>query len=182
MHSYKVEGIILKRSNFGEAGKLLTVFTRNQGKITVKAVGVRKTLSKRSGAIELFNYISAVVIKGKGDLDTLAEVQVTNSFSSWRPHIGRVTLAYQLAEVIDKLTPDHQPHSEILDILISSFSQLGNLTDDWKLTTDNWLVNVMQELGYLERHQAFKGDIHKLIEETSQRSLNSPKLLSKLKQ
>lgn len=181
MRSYKIEGVILKRSNFGEAGKLITIFTQDHGKMTVKALGVRKTLSKRSGSVELFNYIKAVVIKSRGDIDTLAEVQVINSFSNWRPHIGRVTLAYQLAEVVDKLTPDQEVHPEILDILVSSFSQLGSLTDNWKLTTDNWLVNVMQELGYLERHQAFEGDIQKLIEETALRPLNSPRLLQKLK-
>ncbi|MEK9200621.1 MAG: DNA repair protein RecO [Patescibacteria group bacterium] len=181
MNSYKIEGVILKRTNFGEAGKLLTIFTRDQGKITVKAVGVRKTLSKRAGSVELFNHIRAVVIKGRGDLDTLAEVQLVNPFSSWRPHIGRVTLAYQLAEVVDKLTPDHQPHPEIFDILVSSLSKLSVLGSDWQLAIGNWQLAILQELGYLEKGQPFKGDIQKLIEETSQRPLNSPKLLAKLK-
>lgn len=181
MASYKVEGIILKRSNFGEAGKLITLFSRDHGKITLKAIGIRKTTSKRAGSLELFNHVKAVVIKGKGDLDTLTEVETLNVFASWKKFLGRITLAYQLAETVDKLTPDRQPHPEIFDILLQSLSQIGSLTDNWKQATDDWLVQIMQELGYLEKEVSFTGDIQRLIEETSLRPLHSPKLLSRLK-
>jgi len=53
MKSYKTEGIIIKRKNFGEADRILTIFTKNKGKISIVAKGVRKINSRRAPHIEL---------------------------------------------------------------------------------------------------------------------------------
>ena len=51
MKTFVAEGIVLKRRNVGEADRILTVFTRTNGKMIIKAVGVRKIASKRSSHI-----------------------------------------------------------------------------------------------------------------------------------
>ncbi|OGC91965.1 DNA repair protein RecO [Candidatus Amesbacteria bacterium RIFCSPHIGHO2_02_FULL_47_9] len=181
MHSYTDEGVVIKRFNYGEANKLLTLFTRNHGKVTIKAIGLRRSTSKRVGLLELFNHIKFHAVFGRGEIDTLTEVQLIESHPYWRKHLGRVTLAYQMAEVIDKLTPDHQPHPEIFEVLKSSFLEIGNLKIDWKLKIENWKLQILQELGYWSRDKGFPGDIDKYIEELINRPLHSPKLLSKLK-
>ena len=53
--TYKTEGIILKRINFGEADRILTSYTKHFGKISLLAKGVRKITSRKGGNIELFN-------------------------------------------------------------------------------------------------------------------------------
>ncbi len=181
MTSYSFEGIVIKRFNFGEAHKLVTLFTKDQGKITLLAKGLRKPSSKRAGTLELFNHIKASAARGRGELDTLTEAQLVNSFSSWRKHLGRITLAYQLCEVIDKLTPDRQPHPEIFEILKGSLLEIGNLKIDWKLKIENWKVEILRELGYWSKEQEFQSDIDKYIEELINRPLHSAKLLQKLK-
>lgn len=181
MNSYTSEGIVIKRSNLGEADKLITVFTKNHGKITLVAKGLRKLSSKRAGSMELFNQVRISAIKGKGELDTLAEVQTVNSFSSWRKHLGRVTLAYQLAEIVDKLTPDHHPHPEIYEILFLALSQISKLGADWEIQISNFKLQIVRELGFWPRHKEYYGNINQLIEEIANRPYHSPKLLNKLK-
>ncbi|MCB0031542.1 MAG: DNA repair protein RecO, partial [Anaerolineales bacterium] len=52
--SFRVEGIVLRRSDFGEADRLLTLFTKEQGKIRAIAKGARKPQSRKTGHVELF--------------------------------------------------------------------------------------------------------------------------------
>lgn len=181
MYSYTDEGIVIKRSNIGEADKFITLFSKNHGKITAIAKGLRKPTSKRAGLLELFNLIKFHAVQGRGGLDTLTEVQLINSFSSWRKYLGRVTLAYQLAEAIDKITPDRDPHPEIFEILSLSLSQISNLKFDWKLNIEHWTLNILQELGYWPKNQDFSGDVYEFLERILSRPLHSPKFLSKLK-
>ncbi len=181
MNSYSDLGIILKRSNLGEADKLITFYTQNHGKVTAIARGLRKPTSKRAGSLELFNIVKSSFIKGKGDLDTLAEVQILESNPGWRRYLGRVNLAYQLVEVVDKLTPDHQPHPEIFAILSQSLSQIGEFGRDWELKIKNLKLKILVELGYWPRTKEFVGEIDQFIESLINRPFNSPQLLTKLR-
>ncbi|MEK7091012.1 MAG: DNA repair protein RecO [Patescibacteria group bacterium] len=181
MNSYSDVGIVLKRLNLGEADKLITFYTRHHGKVTAIARGLRKPTSKRAGSLELFNLVKSSFIKGKGELDTLAEVQILNSHSGWRKHLGRVNLAYQLAEVVDKLTPDHQPHPEIFAILKDSLSQISSLGSDWPLKIKNIKLKILVELGYWPQAKEFIGEVDEFIENLINRPLNSPKILDKLR-
>lgn len=181
MRSYTIEGIIIKRSNLGEADKLITLFTRDHGKMTVIARGIRKLTSKRAGSLELFNLVKVGVVPGRGRMDTMTEVQQIKSYSNWRKHMGRVNIAYQLVETVDKLTPENEPHPQIFSILCSGLEQIGDLGDQWQRTVEGWLLQIVAELGFWSEDQKFNGDIYTLIEEVSERSFNSPKLLNKLR-
>lgn len=181
MRSYNLEGIIIKRSNYGEADKLVTLFTKTHGKVTLMARSIRKLTSKRAGSLELFNLVKISAVPGRGQIDTLTEVQSLKSFTDWKSQMGRVNIAYQLAETVDKLTPDRQPHPQIFTILSNGLSQISELGASWQQTVENWLLQIITELGFWSQDQEFKGDIYEFIESVSERSLNSPKLLKKLR-
>jgi recombinational DNA repair protein (RecF pathway) len=95
--------------------------------------------------------------------------------------MGRVNIAYQLAETVDKLTPDRQPHPQIFTILANGLAQISELGASWQQTVENWLLQIITELGFWSQDQEFTGDIYEFIESVSERSLNSPKLLAKLR-
>lgn len=182
MHSYSFEGVIIKRSNLGEADKIVTFFTRDHGKISLVAKGLRRPTSKRAGSLELFSLIKGHAIKSRGSLDILTEVSLLDSFSSWRMHLGRITLGYQLCEVIDKLTAEHQTYPQTYEILISGLKDIGKLSDGWHEIFSSWLVEIIRDLGYWPHEQTFTGDINQFIEDLSERRLYSPTMLKKLSQ
>ena len=57
--SYKTEAIVLKRTNFGEADRLVTVFSQPRGKLVLLAKGIRRLTSRKKGHLELFNRATA---------------------------------------------------------------------------------------------------------------------------
>ncbi|HBC73206.1 MAG: repair protein RecO protein [Candidatus Amesbacteria bacterium GW2011_GWB1_47_19] len=181
MPGYSSEGIVIKRQNFGEAGKIITLFTREKGKINLLAKGIRKTTSKRAGSLELFNRVKISAVKGRGELDTLTEVLLVENFARWRKYLGRITIAYQLCEVVDRLTPDRQPHPEIFEILCQSLAEISVLKNDWKPRTDEWFLEIIRELGFWPKNQDYHGDIFDLIEEIASRRINSTSFIQKLK-
>ncbi len=66
MSGFKTEGIVLKRRNFGEADRILTIFSKERGKITVLAKGVRRITSRRAGNVELLNRTVMYLHQGRG--------------------------------------------------------------------------------------------------------------------
>ncbi len=181
MHSYSLEGIIIKRRNSGEADKIITIFSLQKGKVVLKAKGIRKLNSKRAGSLELFNHVKVAAVPGKSNPDVLTEVVVLNSFSSWRSFLGRVNLAYQIVEAVDKLTPENQPHPRVFEILKTAFLNIDKLNSDWESEIGNWMLEIIRDLGYWPDDEVFTGNIYEFIEEISNRPFNSRKILSKLK-
>lgn len=181
MHSYTDIGLVIKRHNLGEADKLITLYSKDHGKVTLKARGVRKLTSKRAGSIDLFNYIKFHAVSGRGEIDTLTEVENISDFSNWKIHLGRVNIAYQLCELVDKLTPDHEPHPEIFNILKDLLLKIGELGLDWELEIVNWKLSILEKLGYWDKSKVFDGDVNQFVESVSERPLHAHKILHMLK-
>ncbi len=182
MTGYSFVGVVIKRHNLGETDKLVTFFTSEFGKITLVAKGLRRLSSKRAASLELFNLVKGHAVQGRGSLDTLTEVVLIRSPHAWRKYLGRIALGYELCEVVDKLTAEHQPFPATYRILVSSLTTIGSLGDDWRREFDAWLVDILRDLGYWPKGSAFTGDVITFIESISERRLHSPRLLKKLAQ
>jgi DNA repair protein RecO (recombination protein O) len=113
--SYSVEGIIIKRVNIGEADKIITLFTRQKGKICCLAKGIRRIHSKRAGALELFNIVKAQINIGKS-LDYIVEVEQKSCFPATK-EFKKILGAYQVIELVDRLTAQNQENSDVYKLL-----------------------------------------------------------------
>ncbi|OGY14110.1 MAG: DNA repair protein RecO [Candidatus Blackburnbacteria bacterium RIFCSPLOWO2_02_FULL_44_9] len=149
--TYSTEGIILKRRNWGEADKILTIFSKNHGKIRVVGKGVRRPTSRKRGSLELFSYTHIMLANGRS-LDIITDAEIKESFDSWREDLVKVGVAYHLCEIVDRLTAEQQENKEVFNLLLASLRSLENL-DYWQLypLTENFKVKVLEELGFLER-------------------------------
>lgn len=123
MRYSNIEGIVLKRRNVGEADRLVTIFTRQHGKIQVKAVGVRKIASKRASHIEPLNRITCTIYRGKG-MPLLLEAQAGELFGSLKENLQKLGLAYHVCELIDGLCPENQENQQVFDLLTDTFARL----------------------------------------------------------
>lgn len=177
MRSYKTEGIILKRSNYGEADRILTVFTRNHGKIKVLAKGVRRIKSRRGPNVELFNWAILFLTKGK-NFDLLSEAEVKDTFSEVRSDLVKVGSAYYLCELIDNLCPERQEHKDVFDLLTESFKSLP-FSDQQSFLSD-FKLSLLIKLGYWSKDRPALEDSERFIEEIIQRRLKTPKFLTHL--
>jgi len=179
MRSYKTEGIVLKRINYGEADCILTIYTKHYGKIRAIAKGVRKLTSRKAGSLELFNNVVLFLVKGK-NLDIITEAQVVNLFRYWRKDLLRVGVAYYFCELTDKLTPDEQPNQEIFNLLKDYLSKLSrsSLSDLIKSFEKDILIDL--GFGIPKEWENEKGSLKPYIESITEKKINSSEILKKI--
>ena len=133
MRNFRTEGIIIKRRNFNEADRLLTVMTRDYGKIQIKAAGVRKITSRRGAHIELLNYTALHLYRGK-TFSILTEAKVIDDFSPIKEHFGKVGFAYHLCELVDGLCPENQENRNVFFLLQRTLRDLSQSDDAMSLS------------------------------------------------
>jgi recombinational DNA repair protein (RecF pathway) len=124
MRHFKTEGIIIKRRNFGEADRILTVMTRDYGKIQIKAAGVRKITSRRSAHIELLNHTVLHLYKGH-TFSVLTEATVISDFARLKAQFEKIGLAYHVCELIDGLCPENQENRAVFFLLQRTLAELA---------------------------------------------------------
>lgn len=119
------EGIILSRTNYGEADRILSILTPDHGKLRLGARGVRKVKSKLAGGIELFSTSHITYIEGKREVGTLISTRLIKHYGNIVKDIGRVQLGYELIKLLDKATEDH-PEAEYFHLLELAFAALDD--------------------------------------------------------
>lgn len=125
---YRTEALVLRRSDFGEADRLLTVFTPSYGKIRLVAKGARKPTSRKSGHVELFSHGQYMVAVGR-ELDILTQAETIEPFLALRSDLLRTTYAYYVAELADAFTAERDENRHIFDLVRDAFG--------WLCTSDN---------------------------------------------
>lgn len=178
---YKTEAIILKRKIIGETDRILTIFSKQYGKIKVIAKGIRRTSSKRSPHLELFTHVDLVLHKGK-IWDSVTEVNTIETFQGLRKHLSRISIAYYLSELVDRLLPEKQEHADVFIFLAQSFHMLndGKYKKGREFCEQRSLM-LLQMLGYIpDAHAMDFMEIQAFIENIIGRRLNTQKLLTKL--
>jgi len=180
MASYKTEAIILKRINFSEADKILTIFSKHYGKIHVLAKGVRKINSRKGGNLELFNQVNLFLAKGR-NLDIITEVELQDSFKSWRRNLIRVGVAFYLTELVDKLTAESQQNVGVFSLLRRSLLAIGDRTSLSELIRE-FEEKMLDGLGFGVPKQLRDkpGSLSDYIEEVVEKRLKSKDVLKRI--
>jgi DNA repair protein RecO (recombination protein O) len=125
---YRIEAIVLRRSDFGEADRLLTVFTPDRGKLKLVAKGARKPTSRKSGHVELFSLGQLLVAVGR-ELDIVTQAETVEPFLPVREDLLRTTYAYYLAELTDAFTAEHDENRPVFDLLKEALAWLCTAAD-----------------------------------------------------
>jgi len=125
MNQLVATAIILSRTNYGEADRILTVITPEYGKLRLLAKGVRRVKSKLAGGIELFSTSEITFIKGRGEIGTLVSARLGNFYSHIAKHLDRTMLGYGLIKLLHKATED-EAEPEYFEALKQAFEALDN--------------------------------------------------------
>ena len=120
--TYNTEALVLKRTNLGEADRLITFLSKYKGKFTAVAKGVRKITSRRAPNLELFNHIRGQFVMGK-DLDIVAEVESIQTFRNVKENLQKIASGYHLAEMTNGFLADGQG-SSVFDLLKETLERL----------------------------------------------------------
>lgn len=142
---YKDEGVVLKTIKLGEADRIVTLFTRDNGKVRAVAKGIRKTKSRFGGRLEPFTRVSLLVYRGR-NLDTITSADILDSYKGVRADYARLTAAATLAEMVEKITPDGERAANVYALLLAGLEALGD--DEAGTVVPAFLVKILSLAGY----------------------------------
>lgn len=146
MALYKAEGIVLRTRNLGEADRIITLYTREKGKVECVARGSRRQRSRLTGATQLFTHGRYMLYSGKS-LDSLSQAEIAESFVRLREDLTGMGYASYLAELVDVSIEPGEPSEDIFHMILDAFVALVRKVDP--NTVARWFeFRLMTLLGY----------------------------------
>lgn len=175
--NYADEGVVLSRKNFGEADRVITIFTKNNGKVSFVAKGIRNIKSRKKGHLEVFSNIKLSSVTGNG-MDIITEAYTIHNFGRIRQDLKKTAVAYYLLETIHKITHDTEKNHELYTLLVDALKKL----DSDERATDvknNFTKEVLVLLGFWPSHLPMHHP-DQILEDVIERKLNSSRIGKKL--
>lgn len=123
MKQFETDAIILKRLNFSEADRILTVITPERGKISLIAKGVRKTKSKLAGGLELFSVSEITYVEGKSELKTIVSTRLKVHFKDIVNDVNRTMIGYDFMKIVNGFS-EHSDEPAYYHLLLSGLEAL----------------------------------------------------------
>jgi len=170
-------GFVLSRKNFSEADRIITLYTKDYGKIALIAKSVRRTKSRKRGALEVFSHIKFSGYAGKG-IPYLLEVEAINDFNIIRGDMRKVTVAYFFMEVISRLTREDEEHQKLYYLLKEYLLKLVTSNSLKKLRKE-FTYSALVELGFWPEGKQLD-DVDALLEEIIERKSSTIRVGKKL--
>jgi len=139
------KAVVLRRTNYREADRVVSFLTENNGKITCLAKGVRKQKSKMSGGIEPYCQVEITFIKGRGGMAMLTSSKIIAHYGNFMTNYSRLELAQNIIKTIDRQTEDSS-ESEYFTLTVEALEQVNTNIDD-KVLELWWLANYLNTAG-----------------------------------
>ncbi len=143
---FRSEGVVLGRLDYGEADRILVVFTPNFGRLDLIAKGARKTQSRLGPQLDLFANVNLELSRGR-DLDVVRSALPIRRFNRLRGDLDAFGHASYYAELVRSFTQPREEHPEIYDLLVSTLVLMEEGVDIWMLTR-HFELALLAHLGY----------------------------------
>lgn len=183
MNSYKITAIILSRREFGEADAFITVFSKEQGKLSLLTKGIRRVNSKRAPHLDTFNESEIYIHETSTGNLIATQAKALRPFAKIRENIKKIGLAFYASELVSKLTREYQEHPEVYDRLVMFLANLNARplpNDPYNQIIKNFQADILHYLGFGKESLVKEADLRYYIEEVLEGKLNSPDFLDKL--
>lgn len=145
----KAEGIVLKETPLGENGKLLVVFTKEHGRISVAAKGVKKPGSSLVQLSQLFAYSQLELYKGNSTLYTLTGGKLIEPFYGLADDFDRISAAGKMAIALLKVIQEDLPDEETIRLFLNSLYFISTGKREPNFVKNVFMLKMMQYQGIL---------------------------------
>ncbi|WP_100398308.1 DNA repair protein RecO [Bacillus sp. FJAT-44742] len=165
----KAEGIVLRTISYGESNVIVTLFTREAGKIAVMAKGAKKPKSRLASITQPFMYGMFLYYKGSG-MSTLSQGDPVNSFKLVRADINKTAYASYFVEMVDKLTEEKERNPYLFELLLQLLQYLNEEMDEEVLmrifeTKMTAVAGIKPELDHCASCQSKEGEFSFSVKE-----------------
>ena len=147
--SFRVEAVVLRHSDWGEADRLLWLFTREQGKLRAVAKGVRKLRSRKAGHLEPLTRAGLLLARGR-DLPIVTQAETIEAYTPLRENLKLWEYACHIIELLDRFTYEEGENRLLYRLLVDT---LGRLAADAaperaELVVHYYEMRLLDQLGY----------------------------------
>jgi DNA repair protein RecO (recombination protein O) len=144
--SLKVEAVILQHNDWGEADRMLRMYSREQGKIKAIAKGVRRIRSRKAGHLQPITRVSLLLARGTG-MWIVTQAETVNAYLPLRADLLLTGYACYLTELVDRFTFDDEENRSLYTLLTQSLERLTSPADAF-LVVRYFEVRLLDLLGY----------------------------------
>ena len=123
----KTEGVVLRSMRYGEADRILHLYTPRRGRVGAIAKGVRRSRSRFGGRLEPFSHVALILHEGRSDLLTVTGADTVRPHARLRDDAGAIDAAARACDAVSRLFETAEPHPEVFNLLLN---ELALLDDD----------------------------------------------------
>ncbi|HUC88073.1 MAG TPA: DNA repair protein RecO [Candidatus Binatia bacterium] len=152
MNQLTTVGIVLTRTDFGEADRIITMLTPDYGKLRLMAKGVRRIKSKLAGGIELFSTSHITFIRGRGDIDTLISSRLEKYYAKIVQDLNRTMLGYDLIKLLNRVTED-QTEAAYFQLMQTTLESLNDSAVPIQLISTWFSAQLLELAGHIPNLQ-----------------------------
>lgn len=144
--SFRVEAIVIRHNDWGEADRLLGLFTRELGKIRAIAKGVRKPRSRKAGHLEPFTRANLLLARGR-DLYIVTQAETVNAYARLKDDLVLLGYASYILELLDRFTYEEGENRSLYRLMTNT---LGRLSSDYDpaLVVRYFEIRLLDLLGF----------------------------------
>lgn len=146
MRKSETDAIVLRLTDYGEADRIVSVFTLEQGKLQGIARGAKRSRKRFAGALEPFAHLKLQLQQGSG-LATLTSADIASIFPGIRGELAKIGSAAYACELVERLTPEEEANPRLFRLLYCYLERL----DQSPLSPSDrrfFAVNLLKILGY----------------------------------
>ncbi len=125
MGLYRDEGIVLRTHKLGEADRIVSVLTRQHGKVRAVGKGVRKTKSRFGARLEPPTHLQLQFYEGRGELHIIDQAETLDHFRAIREDLDRLTRAVSMLEAADQLSLEGESNPALYQMLLGALRALA---------------------------------------------------------
>jgi DNA repair protein RecO (recombination protein O) len=144
--TYQTQGVIIKKTRLGEADRILSIYTRDLGKIQGVARGVRRSKSKMAGHLELLTYSQLTLARGR-TLDIITGAQTIESFLPLKTDLMLTSYGLYATELVSQFTGEEQPDEVLFDLLLETLRAISS-DQNLDLVLRYFEVKLLDAAGY----------------------------------
>jgi DNA repair protein RecO (recombination protein O) len=146
-HSFGVEAVVLRHTDYGEADRILTLFTRQLGKTRAIVKGARKVTSRKAGHLEPFTHVRLQLAKAR-DMPLITQAETIEAHLPLREDLVLTSQASYVIELVDRFTYDEGIDSGgIFRLLVETLSRLAKGAEPW-MATRYYEMRLLDQLGF----------------------------------
>jgi DNA repair protein RecO (recombination protein O) len=143
---YQTEAVIIRKTKLGEADRILTLYTRDHGKIEVFAKGIRRPKSKLAGHLELLTYSLIRLAQGR-NLDTVTGSQTIEAFLPLKNDLWLTSYGLYVAELVNQFNAERSANQPVFELLVETLRRLCQ-AENSNLTLRYFELRLLDLSGY----------------------------------